>query len=69
MSRKTEASISTPPLERMSSMARSGVATTPTSDERLAATTAPLTLPRAMPVSATEDWTVDGTSVRKRMPW
>ena len=34
-----------------------------------AATTAPETLPRATPVSATEDCTVDGTSDMNSRPW
>jgi len=53
----------------MSHITSSGVATTPTSDDTDAATTAPETLPRATPVSATEDCTVDGTSDMNKRPW
>ena len=46
----------------------SGVKTTPTREETLAATIEAAMCPRAIEVNATEDCTVDGTSVRYRIP-
>ena len=52
----------------MRSMTRTGVIKTPAKLEVEAETMAPGTFPLAMEVNATEDCTVDGTSVRNRIP-
>src|SRR5699024_4813930 len=68
ISRKTEESMWIPPVEYINRMTSTGVASTPTRFEAEAATIAPATLPRPIEVKATEDCTVDGTSVRNKMP-
>ena len=49
-------------------MTSNGVMITPTKFEAEADTIAPATFPFAIEVKATEDCTVDGTSVRNRIP-
>ena len=61
-------SMRTPSPAPMSSITSRGVAKTPTRELADAATIAPETLPRAMEVNATEDCTVEGTNVSRRMP-
>ena len=52
----------------MHSMMSEGVTMTPTRFDSEAATMAPATLPFAMDVKVTEEFTVEGTKVRNRMP-
>ena len=52
----------------MSNMTNAGVATTPSTLLADALTIAPATLPRAIDVNATDDCTVDGTSVKYNTP-
>lgn len=68
MSRKTPVSMCIPPSVVMSAITNSGVAKTPMRLEAEALTMAPATFPRAIEVKATDDWTVEGTSVRYRIP-
>ena len=67
MSRKTLPEISMWSL-CIRSIANSGVATTPTMLDSDALTIAPATLPPAIEVNAMDACTVEGTSVRKRIP-
>ena len=67
MSRKTVPENSIWPVF-ISSMASSGVATTPTIEESEALTIAAATLPPAIEVNAIDACTVEGTKVKNRMP-
>src|SRR5699024_195758 len=68
ISPKTEASMWIPTVEFINSMTSTGVASTATRIEAEAATIAPPTMHRQIEEKTTKDCTVDGTSVRNKMP-
>ena len=56
------------PVRPISTATSAGVRTMPGKLEKDAPHTAAATLPRAIAVKATDDWTVDGNSVRNSIP-